>query len=240
MRIVPFLPALILLACRGSGDPDSADGPERATGSVSVCPSRDTGDAWGFEGDLTGTVIEESTAGFTPLAQGECSGENVDHAVTIEVEDGTRYAIGWRIHDADGEDVTPALGLTPGEAVGLHLDQACGEGCGNAFSVTRDDVLVGAVSDGVWDTTLAASATPGLSVSRGAEGDEFEVDCGTLAAHRLVFAGDTSVDLLPYATGSVAIGGRPYTAFAIDASVWVRPACTDMADSLAWAAFADR
>ena len=153
--------------------------------------------------------------------------------MTIEVEDGTRYAIGWRLYGPDGNDITRALGLVPGETVGLHLDETCGEGCATSFSVTRDEVLVGAVA------SLGRPATPGLTVERGAEDGRYDGDCGTVAVHSLVFGGDTAVTLLPYATGELAIAGRPYTVVALDASSWVRETCTDLLDGLQWAVFAD-
>ena len=237
MRLVVVLASTLLVACRGdlshTGEPDTGAYALPASGSVAVCPSRDVGEAVNFRGDFTGTVVEERTTVFTPLAQSACNGRNIDHAVTIEVEDGTRYAIGWRMYGPDGGDVTRALGLVPGETVGLHLDETCGEGCATSFSITRGDVLVGAV------VNLGQPATPGLTVARGAEEGRYEEDCGTVAVHTLAFVGDTSLTLLPYATGELAIAGLPYTVMALDASSWVRETCTDLLDGLQWAAFAD-
>lgn len=158
---------------------------------------------------------------------------NIDHAVTIKVEDGTRFGTGWHLDGPDREDIGRALGLVPGETVGLHLDETCGEGCAYFFSITRGDRLMGAV------VSLGAPATPGLAVARGAEVGRYEADCGTVAVHPLVFEGDTSLTLLPYATGELAIAGRHYMVVALDVSSWVRQTCTDLLDGVQWAVFVD-
>ena len=60
-----------------------------------------------------------------------------------------------------------------------------------------------------------------------------------MAVHTLAFVGDTSLTLLPYATGEFATAGLPYTVVALDASSWVRQTCTDLLDGVQWAVFAD-
>jgi hypothetical protein len=240
MRVVSFGLFVLLTACRAHPDEsDTSDdeSPPAARAGASVCLSRDVGDAWDFRGDYAGTVIEEVDTGFVPLARRECYGVTMDRGVSIRTDEGTIYAIGWKVRSPDG-DVTPGLGLAPGDRVGLHIGEGCGEGCGHAFSVTRDGRLVGAVTDGAWGATVGGDATPGLTVREGAERGRTDGDCGTVAVHDIRFEGDSTLDLLPYASGTLNLGGQPYTVHALDAYSWVEMRCTDLPSVMAWSVVA--
>jgi len=203
-----------------------------AKGSATVCVSRDFGEAWGFDGVYTGTVVVEAE-GYTPLPQAGCYAATPARSLLVVTAEG-QVAVGWTVAGPDG-DVTPELGLQPGALVDLHVASQCGEGCGYAFSVVRDDVIVGAVADGYWGEALDASATPGLTVSAGAELGQYEDNCGTVADHSMIFAGDTTVELTPFATADLDVGTAALTVYALGAETWVHAVCTDLPDRFSWA-----
>lgn len=68
--------------------------------------------------DISGTVVSDGPSGAlnSPF---ECWG-TVYRALEVLDSDGVTWKIGYGLEDADGENVTPAMDLTPGDTVSVR------------------------------------------------------------------------------------------------------------------------
>lgn len=142
----------------------------------------------------------------------------------------------WGLTDPDGVDVTPAAALTAGMEVNVSAGMSCGEGCSFGFSVADDTVIVGA-DEGHWYPALNAEDLPGLTVAEGPVLGEAEDGCGRQAYTSIVFTtADDTAELVPWEASEVVTAGVVTQVWAAAASHYVRQDCTDLGDTLTWAA----
>ncbi len=199
------------------------------TGALQVCFEGD-GASSGDDADVEVTGQVSNTNGTT----GDCS-RNLD----VHVGEGTVYRVGWTLLDDDGTDITPDFDVAEGDAVTLLYRYRLVWGDAAGFVLRdADDNVVAAADEGAWGSALEEGDVPGLSVSPGEVVATEATDCEPLEGHTLLFEGDDTVEIEPVDSGTVAVGGAEFTAYALRATSWGEGTGCDVSDTTevyAWA-----
>ncbi|MBM4393401.1 MAG: hypothetical protein FJ090_19945 [Deltaproteobacteria bacterium] len=218
------MPLVLLLACGSILDPDPVE-----RGSLVVCldGSRDSS---GNDVDIehSGTVLSLGAA------SGDCAQE-----VEIEGDERAVRRVGWRLTDAEGNDVTPDFDVAVGDSVALsyRYRMVWGDVAGFVL-LDGDGSLLAAADEGAWGDALDDGDVPGLAVTPGEVVATEATVCEPLEGHTLVFEGDDTVEIEPIASDSVTVGGAALTAHAVRATSWGEGAgceVTDTTSVYAWA-----
>lgn len=225
--------ALATVACGGGNDSPE---PLR-TGSIGICFEAPEGASESPEGDLEetldGEVVYDKAAAEADVEL-SC---NPSRVLQIDV-DGELWSIGYRANDADGEDITPDVGLEVDQAVQVDLVRQMIWGTYEAFAVTTKEGHVLAMNDG-YGVELPDGAVAGLEVTQGAEyGAESPDSCGTMVGHTLVFSAETSIELESATRGTVELASGPVDVMNVASwSFGEDLRCTDIWGPDAWMAF---
>lgn len=235
MRDIPILVLVLFAACRvdvtdDSGDPDPPYVP--SDGRSTVCVTTDTPDLYQATGEVTG-LVSGGGEGYEALESGECWGTPARFLDLVDPA-GHTWRAGWGLTDDQGTDVSPEVHIPVDGPVQLRSRVSCGEGCSAAFSIVSGELLYAAFTEGYWGPAFEEGDLPGLTVSAGGDLGLVDTGCGLEAYTTQVFDGDTRVELEPFATGTVQVGGEDRRAWAISAHRYEVVKCTDVGDTFAW------
>ncbi|MFH1469626.1 MAG: hypothetical protein ABIO70_34895 [Pseudomonadota bacterium] len=236
-RLAPLL-TLISLSSLAACAADWQDAPE---GFASACLSgdipEDLYEQGGASFTIDGTVIAEGEDTLPPEDLMECYGQR-DRVLTLEDGDAGTWHVAFGITDPDDAMATPAMDVVVGQEVHLLYRTVASFGTAQGFVLTDDDGLVAALESGTWGPALQDGDVPGLSVSDGEMMGTLESECGTEGHFAWSFAGDETVEVQPYGSGTVPIDGIDHLALAVANMQWQGDVlCTDLAGDQMWAVF---
>lgn len=242
--------ALPLLAC---GDkPDDTGGDDTGgggggvyaglMGSVHACvggaapdPYEDVqGSLWST--DVSGSVVSDGPMSGALDTGFYCQGTPA-RVLRVEDAEGAQWAFTYAVLDSDGGDATPALAVAPGDAVTVRYRAVLDFGQANGWVATdAEGAVIGAFEAGTWGSALQTGDVPGLTVTAQDPIAEVPTDCGPRIHDWVTFTGDDTLQLEPFDSGSVTVGGQALTAIAAVATRYdERVQCTDLAGTTSWA-----
>jgi hypothetical protein len=102
--------------------------------------------------DISGTVIADGAIDAMDSVF-ECWGQ-VYRALEVLDSDGVTWRIGYGLEDSNGDDVTPAMDLTPGDTVSVRYRAVQEFGSAHGFVVEDDAERVAALEVATWDNAL--------------------------------------------------------------------------------------
>jgi len=234
--------ALLLMGC----DPTVADDAvEIGAGYVSTCLGHDGEEGEPIYGyntfEISGEVVSDGAFVEPDSEVHRCFRE--DRALTICDDDGVIWTLGYQVQDEDGEDITAALDVTPGQQVDLFFASLQDFGVISGFVLRDEGGVVAVIEDGTWDSALAptGSADPidEFAVSTGDVLLTEDSGCGEVEHRELVFSGagegDSEVSLAPGASGEFTVDGAALTASALRSYDYTGTVtCTDTAGATVW------
>jgi hypothetical protein len=254
MRTQTLLLALALpLAACGDKPDDTGDGDTGDTGGgggvyaglvgqVHACVGGDAPDPYSgevnsfWDADVSGTVVSDGPMSGELETDFYCEGTPA-RVLVVEDAGGAQWQFTYGVVDAAGTDATPALAVAAGDSVMVRYRAVLDFGQANGWVATdADGAAIGAFEAGTWGNALQEGDVPGLVVTAGVPIAEINTECGPRIYDFLTFTGDDSVQIEPFGTGSVTVGGQALTAFGVAATHFdERVQCTDLAGVTSWA-----
>ena len=221
-------------ACSGTkdtaepSDTDEPTGGELPRGQVAVCS--DLLDAEASDHlDVVGTIDAVGAAGDAGAPAELCS--SATRFVTFTDGAGVSRFLGWRVLDASGVDVSPALAAAPGDPIDVrYAQQASGYSYYKGFALFDGaGALQVAISLG---EPLDPAQTAPLTVAwEGAPYTSGAALCGPADAYRLVFTSDADeVAVEMGASAPITVGGATLTATNLEATRVTDLECTDVSE----------
>lgn len=181
----------------------------------------------GLYWEVNGTVSFYGETEFAPVENIET--DYATYYLEITDENDEIWQLGYFIRNAGGDDFSPRLPLTAGDAVTVVVVQGRSFGTDYGFSVSDSVGLVGAFEEGMELKDVTPEAMDGLEVTQGDLYDAIiEDQCGIIHGQTMDFSRDTTVNLKNGEQGAVDMGAYSVTALNVQSFLWDECVCYDV------------
>ena len=208
-------------------DTDTSDNPWLSW-VLNVWFKSPSGDQYqGLYWEVNGTVSFYGETEFAPVENIET--DYATYYLEITDENDESWQLGYFIRNAGGDDISPRLPLTAGDAVTVVVVQGRSFSTDYGFSVSDSVGLVGAFEEGMELKDVSPEAMDGLEVTRGDLYDAIiEDECGIIHGQTMDFSRDTTVNLKNGERGAVDMGAYSVTALNVRSFLWDECVCYDV------------